>query len=78
VPRRPEHDLSACGAAAGGVGREIARPQIRLGLDDSAGAHAIPIVVHQVHADEFAGDGQSAAREKGAREFFATGHRARS
>jgi len=27
--------------------------------------------------DEFAGDGESAAREKGAREFFAAGHRAR-
>jgi len=33
--------------------------------------------VHQVHADELAGDGQRAAREECVREFFCAAHRAR-
>jgi len=64
-------------APAGGVRGEIARPEIRLGLDDAPRAHRTAIVVHQVHADELAGDRQRAAREKRAREFFCAAHRAR-
>jgi hypothetical protein len=73
---RTEHNLVASGAASGGMGGEILRPLVGLGLDDLpdlavASAGTRRAYVDQVHADELTGYDQRAASVEGARKFGA-------
>ena len=43
---------------------EIARAEIGLRLHDASRAHGVSVIVHEVHADECARDGERAAFEK--------------
>src|SRR6516164_6874085 len=71
-----EHDLGASRAPARGMGREITRTEIGLGLDDPARAHGAAVAMHQMHADQCPRDGERAALEKAACGFSAAAHRA--
>jgi len=64
MPWRAEHDLGARCASSGGVGREVGRSLISLGLDDAADTFHAAIIVNQVFSDELARDCQGAARGK--------------
>ena len=74
---RAEHHVGAPRAPARGMSREIMRAKICLGLDDASGAQRATVIVHEMHADQCARDGERAAFEKAARGFLAAIHRAR-
>ena len=74
---RAEHHFGAPRAPARGVGCEIARAEIGFRLDDASRTQRVSVIVHQVHADQGAGNGERAAFEEATLRFATANHRIR-